>query len=95
MLRLPWRREVHPGHPQAIERVHPQRAALHLHAVAQPRPAPQLSEHEPADRGVGALVDVERELRVDVAGQGEPVEAWGADAVMNRPDALLKWLTMA
>jgi len=28
-------------------------------------------------------------------GQGEPVEAWGADAVMNRPDALLKWLTMA
>jgi N-acetyl-D-muramate 6-phosphate phosphatase len=28
-------------------------------------------------------------------GQGEPVEAWGADAVINRPDALLKWLTMA
>lgn len=28
-------------------------------------------------------------------GQGEPVESWGADAVMNRPDALLKWLAMA
>jgi N-acetyl-D-muramate 6-phosphate phosphatase len=25
-------------------------------------------------------------------GQGEPVEAWGADAVMQRPDALLNWL---
>lgn len=25
-------------------------------------------------------------------GLGEPVEAWGADAIMHRPDALLKWL---
>jgi phosphoglycolate phosphatase len=25
-------------------------------------------------------------------GQGEPVEAWGADEVMHRPIALLNWL---
>jgi len=25
-------------------------------------------------------------------GQGEPVESWGADAVIHRPDALLNWL---
>lgn len=27
-------------------------------------------------------------------GLGEPIEAWGADAVMNRPGALLQWLAM-
>jgi N-acetyl-D-muramate 6-phosphate phosphatase len=27
-------------------------------------------------------------------GLGEPIEAWGADAVMDRPGALLQWLTM-
>ena len=28
-------------------------------------------------------------------GQGEPIEAWGADAVLSEPDALLIWLGMA
>ncbi len=28
-------------------------------------------------------------------GQGEPIEAWGADAVLERPQSLLHWLGMA
>lgn len=28
-------------------------------------------------------------------GQGEPVHAWGADQVLNAPDALLQWLELA
>ena len=28
-------------------------------------------------------------------GQGEPVQAWGADQVLNAPDALLQWLELA
>ena len=27
-------------------------------------------------------------------GQGEPVQAWGADAVLDSPDALLQWLDL-
>ena len=28
-------------------------------------------------------------------GQGEPIEAWGADAVLSEPAALLHWLNLA
>lgn len=78
---------------------------------AKPHPAPLLEAarragHAPADCVyVGDdLRDVQAGRAAGMAtlaaawgylGQGEPVSAWGADHVLDHPDALLNWLELA
>jgi N-acetyl-D-muramate 6-phosphate phosphatase len=72
---------------------------------SKPHPAPLL---EAARRGGVDVGDDARDIQAGRAagmavlaaawgylGQGEPIEAWGADAVLSDPDQLLQWLALA
>ena len=77
---------------------------------AKPHPEPLLEAARRLGVAPGACVYVGDDERDMVAGraagmltlaaawgylgQGEPVQAWGADAVLDSPDALLQWLDL-
>ena len=78
---------------------------------SKPHPAPLLEAARRVGIGAGSSVYVGDDLRDVQAGRaagmatlvaawgylgaGEPIAAWGADAVLEQPDALLHWLGLA
>ena len=78
---------------------------------SKPHPAPLLEAARRAGADAGDCVYVGDDARDILAGraagmatlaaawgylgQGEPIEAWGADAVLSEPAALLHWLNLA
>jgi len=78
---------------------------------AKPHPAPLLEAARRAGVPPGRCAYVGDDLRDMVAGraagmatlaaawgylgQGDPIEAWGADHVLSAPDQLLQWLELA